>query len=154
MKRRIHFMALTALLPLIVFAAGCSRGYFKDIRPKNKSDEVSLIPAFSWEVKKQVQDLQFELYRAADYRVETNEAAGAPLLRVRGLVCLGKQDLPLKDAEALRSKFRAEGVFLTPGHDTLKGSQDYVWVLRGEGEDGPFAQVYRFRTRREYYKPD
>ena len=138
----------------ILSAAGCSSKYFKDVRPKNKSTEIPFIPTFSWEAEQQITNLQFELYRAVDFDVETKQALGEPLLRVAAFGPMAQQRVPLWDIADLRTKYQAEGIFLTPGYDTLTPSRDYVWVLRGTAPKESFIEVFRFSTRRDYYRPD
>lgn len=148
--------AFPLFLPLILMlcAAGCTGKYFKDVRPEDKAEDVPFIPTFSWEAKQQVADLTFELYRATDFDVEAKQPRGEPLLHVSGFPPTGGQEVRLSDVETLRTKLRSEGLFLTSGYDALKASEDYVWVLRGMGPKEPFVEVYRFRTRRDYLRPD
>ncbi len=152
--RRCCIQSSLLCLMLVACAAGCSGKYFKHVQPKNKSTEIPFIPAFSWEAKQPVADLQFELYRGTDFNVETKQAFGEPILRLSGFDACPKQRVALGDIDDVMARFNAEGIFLTPGYDTLEASEDYVWVLRGTGPKEPFVEAFRFRTRKDYYRPD
>jgi len=156
MEKRLRLGAALFLpfLLLALSAAGCSSAMFKNVSPKKNAMEVEFLPTFSWKAKQPVKDLQFELYRAVDFRVETKEAVGQPILKITKFNEALEQSVPLSNLDMLRKRFSAEGIFLTEGYDALEPLKDYVWVLRAIGPNGPVVEIYRFHTRKDYYRPD
>jgi hypothetical protein len=154
MKREIRLAALLPpLLAVMLTAAGCG-GMFKDVVPKKNAREVGFLPVFSWKAKDAVADLKFELYRAADFNVEAKQAVGEPILRAANFTPFPEQKIALADTETLISRYRAEGEFLASASEGLEPETDYVWVLSGTGPKGPIMEIYKFRTRKDYYRPD
>ena len=156
MEKRLRFGAVLVVpfLLLAMSAGGCGGGMFKNVIPKKNAQDVDWMPTFTWTVKEPVRNLQFELYRAVDFRVETKEAVGQPILKIANFSAAQAQSVPLSNPANLMKQFAAEGIFLTEGYDALEAGRDYVWVLRAIGPNGPIVEVYKFRTRKDYYRPD
>lgn len=154
MKRGIRLAALLPpLLAVMLAAAGCG-GTFTDVVPKKNANDVGFLPTFSWTAKNTLTDLKFELYRAADFNVEAKQAVGEPILRATNFTPFPEQKIALADMETLINRYRAEGEFVVSGSEGLEPETDYVWVLSGAGPKGPVLEIYKFRTRKDYYRPD
>jgi hypothetical protein len=156
MEKRLRIWAALFMpfLLLALFTTGCGSAMFKNVVPKKDAKDVEFLPTFSWQARKPVKDLQFELYRAVDFRIPTKQAVGQPILKITNFSQAPDQAVPLSNLDILAKKFRAEGVFLTQGYDSLEPNKDYVWVLRATGPEGAIVEVYKFHTRMDYYRPD